>query len=180
MPDNVVAPGRGAVLVTDEIAGVHWPVTKLAIGAENVATLVSEESPLPVLVEGGATEAGLSAIAAKLPTLGQKAQSGSVSIVPATGATFPIAGVAYADVSIASLSAGQAAGTATVLAANANRKSLMINPPADCFLAIGSGATGGYPLFADVPNQITGQDCPTNALYIGGLSAAASVVIWEA
>jgi hypothetical protein len=88
-------------------------------------------------------------------------------------------GTAYTDASIASLSAGQAAHTATVLAANANRKALMINPPADCILTIATAATAGWPLFANVPNTIVGQECPTNALYLVGLSAGAAVTIWE-
>lgn len=88
----------------------------------------------------------------------------------------------FADVSVASLSAGQAAGTTTVLAANASRKALMVNPPADCTLLIASaaGSTQGYPLFGNVPNTITGQECPTNALYVYGLSAANALTIWEA
>lgn len=88
-------------------------------------------------------------------------------------------GTLYTDVSVASLSAGQAAGTSTIIAANANRKSLMVNPPADCFLAISSGATAGWPLFAGVPNIITGQECPTNALYVDGLTAATALTVWE-
>lgn len=89
-------------------------------------------------------------------------------------------GLAYADHSVSSLSAGQAAGTTTVLAANSARKALMINPPADCFLAIAGGATAGWPLFANVPNLISGQECPSNALFVVGLSTAAILTIWEA
>lgn len=98
---------------------------------------------------------------------------------PLTGLPLGGGGLTYTDVSVGSLSAGQAAGTATVIAANASRKALMINPPADCILTIASAATKGWPLFANVPNTITGQECPTNGLYVYGLSAAASLTMWE-
>lgn len=89
-------------------------------------------------------------------------------------------GLAWADVSIAALSAGQAAGTSTVRGASATRKALMINPPADCLLKISTAAgSGGWPLFGGVPNTIIGQACPTNALYITGLATGQAVGIWE-
>jgi hypothetical protein len=91
-----------------------------------------------------------------------------------------IAGVTYADVSIASMTANQAAGTDPARAANAARRALMINPPSDCMLAIAPGATRGWPLFANVPNTIVGQECPTNVLYLIGLTTGAAVSIWEA
>lgn len=88
-------------------------------------------------------------------------------------------GSAFVDVSIASLSAGQVAGTASIIGANPARKSLMINPPADCVLTLSSGAVRGLPLFGGVANSITGQECPTNALYVSGLSTGAALTIWE-
>jgi hypothetical protein len=91
-----------------------------------------------------------------------------------------LAGALYTEQSIPALSAGQAAGTSTVLAANADRKALMIVPPANCALSIESGAAGGWPLFGGVPNTISGQECPLNALYLVGLAADAAVTIWEA
>lgn len=89
---------------------------------------------------------------------------------------------AYVDRTVASLSAGQAAGTSVVLAANPARRGLMINPPIDCTLLISaaSGTPRGWPLFANVPNTIVGQECPTNDIYIYGLTAGQVLAIWEA
>jgi hypothetical protein len=50
MSDDITVPGRGAVLATDEIDSIHWPLTKLVFGEENVATLVSEADPVPATI----------------------------------------------------------------------------------------------------------------------------------
>lgn len=89
-------------------------------------------------------------------------------------------GSAWVDVSVASLTADQAAGTVAILAENLSRKGLMINPPTDCILAIGSGETSGWPLFTEVPNSIMAPEVPTNTLYVSGLAENAALVIWEA
>lgn len=90
-------------------------------------------------------------------------------------------GLVWNDVSIAALSAGQAAGTTAVLVSAVGRKGLMFNPPADCLLKISTAAgAGGWPLYGGVPNSIVGQPCPTNALYITGLATGQAVGIWEA
>ena len=58
MPDNITAPATGAVLATDEIGGVHYPRTKLSVGADGTAVDVSTGNPLPVsLITGYATAA---------------------------------------------------------------------------------------------------------------------------
>jgi hypothetical protein len=89
-----------------------------------------------------------------------------------------VAGLTYTDTSIASLSANQAAGTTAILAASATRKALVINPPANCGLALSSGGPVIWPLFANVPNSFIGQECPTAALYLTtGLSAAQALPI---
>jgi hypothetical protein len=82
----------------------------------------------------------------------------------------------YTDVSVASLSAGQAAGTTAVIAANPNRELVKIVPPADCVVRITSGGVGGIPIFADVANDIP----LANALFITGLAAGDAVTILEA
>lgn len=65
--NNVATALPGVVLASDEIDGIHFPVSKLAFGAEDEATLVSEENPLPVdLPEGLASDAKLDDILAKL------------------------------------------------------------------------------------------------------------------
>lgn len=89
------------------------------------------------------------------------------------------AGSAFTDRSVGSLSAGQAAGTAEILAANPNRKALKIVPPADCTLKISNGGAG-IPMFGGVANEFSGGDCPTNALYVTGLSVGVAVAVWEA
>jgi hypothetical protein len=101
---TITAPAVGAQLATDQIAGIHFPLGKLVYGEEDAATLVSPEHPFPVSdapvlailtalvaalapVAGGATEVTLAGLLAKFPaSLGAKAASGSLSIVPATGA----------------------------------------------------------------------------------------------
>jgi hypothetical protein len=65
MADNVTAnPGSGgATFATDEIAGVHYPRSKMAWGADGVANDVSEANPMPVAVAGVATQATLAVLA---------------------------------------------------------------------------------------------------------------------
>ena len=49
MADNLTAPASGAVLATDDIGGIHFPRTKLVIGADGVnGGDVSAANPLPV------------------------------------------------------------------------------------------------------------------------------------
>lgn len=108
--------------------------------------------------------------------------SAAVPVQNATGGTLLVAsnGLTYADVSVASLTSGQAAGTNAVIGVNASRKALAINPPADCILRLSGSAAAGMPLYGGIPNVFVGPECPTNALFISGLSAGQSVTIWEA
>jgi len=48
MADNITAPAAGSVLATDDISGVHYPRTKISIGADGAASDVSTSNPLPV------------------------------------------------------------------------------------------------------------------------------------
>lgn len=68
MTDNVTAnPGAGgATFRTDEIGGVHYPVGKIAFGADDQATSVSASNPLPVTQPGAATETTLASVLAAL------------------------------------------------------------------------------------------------------------------
>jgi hypothetical protein len=81
-----------------------------------------------------------------------------------------IPGTAFADVSVASLSSGQAAGTSSVIASNVNRKIIAITPANDGRLYIASAAGNGFfwPLYAGVTRTLSGADCPTNALFVTG------------
>lgn len=53
MADNVVASaavGTGATFATDDVGGVHYPISKLAFGPLDTATIVSTSNGLPVSV----------------------------------------------------------------------------------------------------------------------------------
>lgn len=63
MADNVALPGEGAVIATDDVAGVQYQVIKLAIGSDGSASLVGAANPLPVSLSGVATEATLAQMA---------------------------------------------------------------------------------------------------------------------
>lgn len=111
-----------------------------------------------------------------LPTsTGPKSAADSMSVVPALNAPFT-------DVSVASLSAGQAAGTTAVITANAARRAIAITPAADGRLYIASSAGAGFywPLYAGVTRMLSGADCPTNALFVTGQTAAAALPMAEA
>lgn len=81
----------------------------------------------------------------------------------------------YLDRSVASYSAAT-----PVLTSNASRRALKIVPPADCLLTLSSGAAMGLPLYGGVDNTLEGNECPENTLYITGLTAGVSILIWEA
>jgi hypothetical protein len=87
--------------------------------------------------------------------------------------------IPYTDRTV-TLTAAQAGGTATIIAANPSRKAFAITPAADGRLYLNSGATGFYyPLYAGVTRSFSGQDCPTNAFYITGQTAGATLPIEE-
>jgi hypothetical protein len=74
MADNLTAlanTGTGTdVLATDEIAGVHYPRSKIGWGVDGVFVDASASNPLPVaLPPGAATETTLAALNAKLNVL---------------------------------------------------------------------------------------------------------------
>jgi hypothetical protein len=47
MADDVTLPGDGAVVATDEVAGRHYQIAKMAFGADGTATPVSPADPMP-------------------------------------------------------------------------------------------------------------------------------------
>lgn len=73
MADNLTAlanTGAGTdVLATDEIAGVHYPRSKVGFGDDGSYTDVSASAPLPVAVAGAATEVTIAAVADLLQEL---------------------------------------------------------------------------------------------------------------
>lgn len=92
-------------------------------------------------------------------------------------------GQAFADVSVASLSNEQAAGTTAVIAANPNRTGFAITPNADgrLYFTGPASADGPYfPLYLGVTRTLTGGDCPTGALYVTGQAAASKLRMGEA
>lgn len=79
MADNITAnPGTGgAVLATDDIAGVHYPRTKIAHGVQNVAPVdASETDPFPV-------------VALHQPVAYSPGYSGAESVIPDRSRTDP-------------------------------------------------------------------------------------------
>lgn len=49
MADNyAVTQGSGTTMASDDVAGVHYPIVKMAHGAADSATMVSSASPLPI------------------------------------------------------------------------------------------------------------------------------------
>lgn len=48
MADNVTLPGEGSQIATDEVAGRHLQIIKVAFGADGAATLVDSGAGLPV------------------------------------------------------------------------------------------------------------------------------------
>lgn len=83
MADDVTLPGAGAVVATDEVAGRHFQIVKLAAGADGAADPVTSANPLPVAVQGSlalpsgaatettlaAMEADTTAILARMPPM---------------------------------------------------------------------------------------------------------------
>lgn len=55
MADNIElnAGSGGATLATDDLAGVHYQVVKLAVGGDGVADFVSNSAPIPISDAGG-------------------------------------------------------------------------------------------------------------------------------
>ena len=66
MADDVIAPGVGSRIATEEIGGRHFGLGKMVFGAGGEATSVSAADPLPVEQVGGSTEAKQDALLAVL------------------------------------------------------------------------------------------------------------------
>lgn len=135
MSDNTTLPGTGTVVRTDDIGGVHYPVSKLVLGDDNTDDgYVSDANPLPISVigaqplpTGAATESTLSqvlttiAFQTRFPTLGQKAMAGSVpvtlasdqSAIPVSAASLPLPSGAATETT-ASVIASALAGVLSV------------------------------------------------------------------
>lgn len=93
----------GATLATDDVAGVHYQVVKLAVGAEDSASLVSNAAPIPVSDAGSSLTVDGTVAATQSGTWNITNVSGTVSLPTgaATAAKQPAlgsAGTASADV----------------------------------------------------------------------------------
>lgn len=85
MADNITAPAAGAILATDDIGGIHYPRTKISIGADGSASDVSSANPMPVSVIGTVPVSGTFWQATQ-PVSGNVGISGSVAV---TGTFWP-------------------------------------------------------------------------------------------
>ncbi len=105
MADNVILPGDGLPVATDEVAGIHFQLVKLDLGGDGVSVPVV--GSIPVSVSGGATsalqatgngalsqiEAAVESIDSKTPTVGQKTAANSSSVVLASDqSAIPVSG----------------------------------------------------------------------------------------
>src|SRR3990167_3283149 len=87
MADNVVADAGagGATFATDDVAGVHYPITKLAHGALDTATLVTTgASALPVQDGGNALTVDWAGTA---PPIGAGVEATALRVTLATDST---------------------------------------------------------------------------------------------
>lgn len=80
------------------------------------------------------------------------------------------------------LSAGQAAGTEAIIAANVNRSGLMFRANANFEIAISANALAGMRIYASSRDSLTGPECPLGDLYLvpgTGLVAGNELTVWE-
>jgi hypothetical protein len=88
----------------------------------------------------------------------------------------------YAQTTV-TLSAGQAAGTAPLIAANRDRRALQLGAAVDFKVALSASATDGMRVYASARDGFEGALCPAGELYLvagSGLSTGNAVVVWEA
>jgi len=181
---NFLGAAAGDVLTCTQIidASGDTPTTLATVWRNQTTNLDLANAPdaanIQVLGSGAITDAQLRASAVPV-TITSAAE---VEVKNDGGSPLPVLSVSlnYTDKSVSALSSAQAAGTSAVIGVNAARKAVVFNPPVDCTLSIGSGVATGIPLYANIPNVFVGPECPSNALFIAGLSAGQSVVIWEA
>ncbi len=108
MADNVeLNAGTGGVTcATDDVAGVHYQVVKLAIGAADSATLIGNAAPVPVSDAGGS----LTVDNAALSVVGGGVEATAVRVTLASDST----GLVSVDDNGATLSIDDGGGSITV------------------------------------------------------------------
>ncbi len=111
------------------------------------------------------------------PFNGRFWDDGSNALAP----THSVLGTLYTATTI-TLSSGQAAGTAALLAANASRRALMFRAASDFEISPTASATAGIRIYASARDSFVGQECPTNTLYLvagSGLVTGSVLTVWE-
>lgn len=88
MADDVILPGYGEVVATDQVAGKHIQRIKLDIGAEGVSSPVNEDNPLPIRADHE-TAFGEIFIAKKKPVIRGSPQ---YNLLPANWRTYTATG----------------------------------------------------------------------------------------
>jgi lipoprotein-anchoring transpeptidase ErfK/SrfK len=104
-----------------------------------------------------------------------------LALLAAVAASASAPGTPFTDKTVAALSAAQAAGTTAAIVANPQRRVFAITPTNDGRLYIASAAGNGFywPLYAGVTRVLSGQDCPTNALFVTGQTVATALPMAE-
>lgn len=146
MADNITAPATGAVLATDDIGSVHYPRTKIALGADGTA--------VDAVAGAGAVGAGVQRVTLAsddpaVAALAAATPAGS-NIIGKVGIDQTTDGTTNKVNIDASLKSGTPArstvasstSSATILASNASRKGAIIhNTDANALLLDLSGGT---------------------------------------
>jgi hypothetical protein len=151
----------------------------LPTGAATDAQLITAVTRLTAVVAAlqGTLTTNATVTASALPT-GAATSAKQDALQAAMAAT--VVSISYTDKTIVSLSADQAAGIASIIVANPARKAFAITPTNDGRLYVSSNLNGFfYPLYAGVTRSFSGSDCPQNALYVTGQTAATPLPIVE-
>lgn len=176
--ENLTAPAAGALLPVDRIGSANFPRTKVSFGAEGTATDVSSAAPLPVAFQAAA--------------FGIKTAALSLSVAPASDATFPLAAseayvgknggdvysvTAIPVVSTTAYTAGDVVGTKLTLA-NASRVAAGSGIVQALMLHSKGALTGSFDvlLFSADPTNSTFTDNAALALNVADFDKLVGVV----
>lgn len=176
MADNITAPGAGTVLAADDIGGVHYPRTKISIGADGAAADISAANPMPVALDssslaalettelGATTLAALENITATVPGVATATNQATQ-----TAAIDALAGGEYETVAASQTTqalgavgaAGDLLSSVLVIPANTSPGNVLIKDGAGTAITVFAG--GGASVGSLVPFAI-----PINAYSVSG------------
>lgn len=203
MADNVtITEGTGTDIATDDVAGIHYQIVKLAIGSDGSATLVT--SSLPVSDAGGSLTVDDGGTALSVDdggsTLSVDDGAGSLT-VDGTVAVSSVSGtIAVTDndgsltVDLPYTTTGRAArredvstAAGTVAESDGTRLGIIISNPSDYDVWIGhtsavdtNGAGEGTTLLANLANgAYTVDDKYRGAIYAISANSSAYVIVQE-